>query len=67
MILTVITLPQNWAQMDNLKGILRKLADPRQVASDDEAKFLAQRGKAVYWMSRQSMQRSAPALRLGCG
>ncbi len=51
MILTVITSPQNWAQMDRLKGILRKLADPRQVASDAEAKFLAQRGKAVYWIS----------------
>jgi len=51
MMMTVITSPQNWAQIDDLKGILRKLADPRQVASDAEAKFLAQRGKAVYWIS----------------
>ena len=51
MIMTVITSPQNWAQINDLKGILKKLADPRQVASDAEAKFLAQRGKAVYWIS----------------
>jgi hypothetical protein len=51
MILTVITSPENWAQMDNLKGILHKLADPRQVATDDEAKWLANQGKAVYWIS----------------
>ena len=51
MMMTVITSPQNWAQIDDLKGILRKLADPRQVASDAEAKFLAERGKAVYWIS----------------
>ena len=51
MMMTVITSPKNWAQIADLKGILRKLADPRQVASDAEAKFLAQRGKAVYWIS----------------
>ncbi len=51
MILTVVTSPENWAQMDSLKGILRKLADPRQVATDDEAKWLANQGKAVYWIS----------------
>ena len=51
MVMTVITSPQNWAQINDLKGILKKLADPRQVASDAEAKFLAQRGKAVYWIS----------------
>ena len=50
MILTVITSAENWAQMDDLKGILRKLADPRQVASDAEAKALVARGKAVYWI-----------------
>ena len=51
MILTVVTSPENWAQMDSLKGILAKLADPRQVANDDEARFLAEQGKAVYWIS----------------
>jgi hypothetical protein len=50
MILTVVTSPENWAQMDDLKGILRKLADPRQVQSDAEAKALVARGKAVYWI-----------------
>ena len=45
MMMTVITSPKNWAQIADLKGILRKLADPRQVASDAEAKFLAQRGQ----------------------
>ncbi len=51
MILTVITAPNNWAQMDKLKGIQRKLADPRQVAGVEEARFLASQGKAVYWLS----------------
>ena len=50
MILTVIASPESWAQIDDLKGILRKLADPRQVASDAEAKALVARGKAVYWI-----------------
>ena len=50
MILTVIASPESWAQMDDLKGILRKLADPRQVRSDAEAKALVARGKAVYWI-----------------
>lgn len=50
MILTVITSPENWARMGDLKGILRKLSDPRQVASDAEAKALVARGKAVYWI-----------------
>ncbi len=50
MILTVIASPESWAQMDDLKGILRKLADPRQVMSDAEAKSLVARGKAVYWI-----------------
>ena len=52
MILTVVTSPENWAEMDSLKGILAKLADPRQVANDDEARFLAEQGKAVYWIER---------------
>jgi len=51
MILTVITSPDNWAQIENLKGILAKLSDPRQVISDDEAKQLASQGKLVYWLS----------------
>jgi hypothetical protein len=50
MILTVITSPENWARMDDLKGILAKLADPRQIRSDAEAKALVARGKAVYWL-----------------
>ena len=49
MILTVITSPENWAQIDNLKGILAQLADPRQT-SEAQAKLLASQGKAVYWM-----------------
>jgi hypothetical protein len=50
MILTVIASPESWAQIEDLKGILRKLADPRQVQSDAEAKALVARGKAVYWI-----------------
>ena len=50
MVLTVITSPENWARIDRYKAINRKLADPRQVTSDQEAKSLAQEGKAVYWL-----------------
>ncbi len=50
MMLTVITSPENWAKIDQYKAINRKLADPRQVASDDEARALAAQGKAVYWV-----------------
>jgi hypothetical protein len=50
MILTVITSPENWANMADLKSILGRLADPRQIRSDEEAKALVARGKAVYWM-----------------
>jgi len=50
MMLTVITAPENWAKIDQLKAINKKLADPRQVASDDEARSLARQGKAVYWV-----------------
>jgi hypothetical protein len=62
MILSVITSPENWAQIDNLKGILAKLADPRQVASDEEAKFLASQGKAVYWITAaiHASERTSP-------
>ena len=69
MILTVVTSPANWAQMDNLKGILRKLADPRQVASDEEAQWLASQGKAVYWLSAaiHSTERTSPEVLLRLG
>ncbi|MBZ5495370.1 MAG: hypothetical protein LAP85_03135 [Acidobacteriia bacterium] len=50
LMLTVITAPENWAQIDKFKAINKKMADPRQVASDDEARLLAQQGKAVYWL-----------------
>jgi hypothetical protein len=48
--LTVITSPANWARIDRLKAIGKRLADPRQVPSDDEARQLAREGKAVYWV-----------------
>ncbi len=69
MILTVITAPDNWAQMDKIKGILRQLADPRQVASDDEAGFLASQGKAVYWLSAgiHSTERTAAEVLMRLG
>jgi|GEM_PF-876081 len=69
MILTVVTSPENWAQIDNLKGILAKLADPRQVASDDEARFLAEQGKAVYWISAaiHATERTSPEVLLRLG
>lgn len=50
MVLTVITAPENWARIDQYKAINKKLADPRQVASDDDARILAAQGKAVYWL-----------------
>jgi hypothetical protein len=66
MILTVVTSPKNWAQMSKLKSILKKLADPRQVASDDEARYLASQGKAVYWLSAaiHSTERTSPEVLL---
>ena len=69
MILTVITAPNNWAQIDKLKAIQRKLADPRQVASDDEALQLASKGKAVYWLSAaiHSTERTSPEVLLRLG
>jgi hypothetical protein len=69
MILTVITAPNNWAQIDKLKGIQSKLADPRQVASDDEARYLASQGKAVYWISAaiHSTERTSPEVLLRLG
>jgi hypothetical protein len=69
MILTVITAPNNWAQIDKLKAIQRKLADPRQVASDDEARQLASQGKAVYWISAaiHSTERTSPEVLLRLG
>ena len=69
MILTVITAPNNWAQIDKLKTIQRKLADPRQVASDDEALQLASKGKAVYWLSAaiHSTERTSPEVLLRLG
>ncbi len=50
MMLTVITSPENWARIEQYKAINKKLADPREIATDDEAKLLAQQGKAVYWL-----------------
>ena len=49
--LTVITSPENWAKIDRYKSINKKLADPRQIASDEEAKLLAAEGKPVYWIN----------------
>lgn len=48
--LTIITSPDNWARIDKLKAINRRLADPRQLGSDEEAQLLAKQGKAVYWL-----------------
>jgi hypothetical protein len=60
MIVTVVTSPKNWAQMDKLKGILNKLADPRRVASDDEARFLASQGSRCTGSARGSTRPSGP-------
>jgi hypothetical protein len=69
MILTVVTSPENWAQMDNLKGILGKLADPRQVSSDEQARWLASQGKAVYWIvaAIHASERTSPEVLLRLG
>ncbi len=66
MILTVVTSPETWAHIESFKGILAKLADPRQVMNDDEARFLAQEGKAVYWLSAaiHSTERTSPEVLL---
>jgi hypothetical protein len=51
MVYLVITSPENWAKIAQLKAINSKLADPRQVSSDAEARSLATIGKPVYWVS----------------
>ena len=58
MILTIVTSEENWAQINNLKGILRKLADPRQVASDEEARFLAEQGRRSTGSAPPSLDRA---------
>jgi hypothetical protein len=69
MVLMVITSPQNWAQMDKNKEILNRLADPRKVASDDEARALAAEGKAVFWAvaTIHSSERTATEVLLRLG
>ena len=69
MILTVITSKSNWDRMPELKGILKKLADPREIANDDEALYLAQQGKAVYWLSAaiHASERTSPEVLLQLG
>lgn len=47
----VISSPSNWAQVDKYLAINDKLADPRQIASDEEALALAREGKFMYWLS----------------
>jgi hypothetical protein len=51
MVYAVISSPQNWAQVDKYLAINDKLADPRQIASDEEALALAKQGKFMYWLS----------------
>ncbi len=69
MILTVVTSPSNWAQMDKNKLILSRLADPRRVSSDAEAMTLATQGKAVYWLSAaiHSTERTSPEVLMRLG
>jgi hypothetical protein len=51
MVYMVITSPENWAKINELKLINNKLADPRLISSDAEARALATAGKLVYWIS----------------
>lgn len=51
MVYMVITSPENWAKIDQLKLINNKLSDPRLISSDAEARALATTGKLVYWIS----------------
>jgi hypothetical protein len=50
MILAVITSEENMAKLDTFRGIVKKLRDPRTL-SPEEAKKLAQQGKAIVLVS----------------
>jgi hypothetical protein len=50
MILVAISDEANLAQLDRLKEITARLADPRKTSAD-EAKTLVREGKAIYWLT----------------
>jgi hypothetical protein len=50
MLLVAISDEANIKQLDRIKQITAKLADPRKI-SDEEARQLAREGKAIYWNS----------------
>src|SRR5215207_8413316 len=47
MLLATISSPENLARLDRLREIQRRLADPRMIASDAEARALVAEGRAV--------------------
>lgn len=47
MLLTIISSRENLARLDRLRDIQRRLADPRTIATDDEARALISEGRAV--------------------
>jgi hypothetical protein len=46
-VLATISSPENLANLDKFKGIQRKLADPRGIGSDDEARKLITEGLTI--------------------
>lgn len=49
--LVVVSAPENLARLDEIKATLARLADPRQVKSEDEASQLARNAPMVVWLN----------------
>ena len=51
MVLVLVTSDENMAKLDEVKGLMAKLADPRVVTTSEEADNIVSRVKPVYWLT----------------
>src|ERR1051325_9893883 len=49
--LVIVSAPENLARLDEVKANLARLADPRQIKSDDEAAQLTRSAPVVVWLN----------------